>query len=184
VDSFVSPEALDEVTKLGPSPWSMTHPTPSEGAAAIALMNAPDARRLGIDILGTLVGAHATLGRSHDNNREPVDGGAMSIAIRQLPYSEPVRSAFGPWKVDSLRHHEWALATCRLSALFRDAEFVCLESHIGRVGAASGLANLVYGLAMLRHGALGGELRTAPFLAWAISPNGTRGVARATTRVF
>jgi hypothetical protein len=109
----------------------------------------------------------------------------MSVALRELPSSPKVLSAFGPWKVDTLRHDEWATAAARLRTRFdSESDFVCLESRVGRLGAASGLANLVYGLAVHTHSVRDRtESASAPFLAWAISSDGTRGVALASTRL-
>jgi hypothetical protein len=88
---------------------------------------------------------------------------------------------FGPDRVDSLRKLEWHAASARNGARFDPAcAMLTPETEMGRVGAAAGLVNLVQGLAMLRHGTVLREIippasRTA--CAWAISPDGTRGIA-------
>jgi hypothetical protein len=183
-DSFVTLDALDEHVLHPPSEWDLTRPAPSEGAAAIALMEAHEARRSSIPILGYLGGASTASGASNDDNDEPVDGTAMAVALRAISGSEPVRSAFGPLKVDLLRQDEWHLATARLAKLFDPrCTFTCLESLVGRLGAASGLASLVYGLAVHRHRAAPAvDASSAPFFAWAVSPDGTRGAALASAR--
>ena len=63
----------------------------------------------------------------------------------------------------------------------QEHEVACPEGAIGAVGAAAGAVSLVYGLAVMRHGATEDpKAAEAPFLAWAISPDGTRGAALAT----
>jgi hypothetical protein len=179
VDSFVSIDALDEHALHSPSEWDLAPPPPSEGAAAIVLVEPHEARRGAVPILGQVDGAAVALGQSNDDNQELVDGSAMTAVLRQLPAPAPAGSAFGPFKVNLLRQDEWHLASARNAERFaRECRFTCLESHVGRLGAASGLANLVYGLAVHRHRtAVTTAASDAPFFAWAISPDGTRGAA-------
>ena len=179
VDSFIAIDALDQQVLHAPSEWNLDPPAPSEGAAAIVLAQAPEARRDAVAILGSLEAAAVVLGRSNDDNDEPVDGSAMTAVLRELPTQAPAVAAYGPYKVDMLRQDEWHLATARNTERFATGcRFACLESHVGRLGAASGLANLVYGLAVHRHRAGPAlEPSDAPFYAWAVSPDGTRGAA-------
>ena len=179
VDSFIALDALDHQVLHAASEWNLDPPAPSEGAAALALAEAPEARRSGVPILGTLEAAAVVLGRSNDDNDEPVDGSAMTTVLRELPAHPPAVAAYGPFKVDMLRQDEWHLATARNVERFGPGcRFACLESHVGRLGAASGLANLVYGLAVHRHRTgLAVEPSDSPFYAWAISSDGTRGAA-------
>jgi hypothetical protein len=179
VDSFVCIDALDEHVLHSPSEWDLDPPAPSEGAAAIALVEPHEARRGAVPILGHVDGAAVAVGQSNDDNQELVDGSAMTTVLRQLPAPAPVGSAFGPFKVNLLRQAEWHLASARNAERFaRECRFSCFESHVGRLGAASGLANLVYGLAVHRHRAAETVAASdAPFFAWAISPDGTRGAA-------
>jgi hypothetical protein len=183
-DSFVALDALDEHVLHPPSEWDLPPTAPSEGAAAIALMEAHEARRNGVPILAYLGGASTARGESNDDNDEPVDGSAMTVALRALPPAEPVGSVFGPFKVDLLRQDEWRLAVARLAKLFDSrCTFTCLESLVGRLGAASGLASLVYGVALHRHRAAPTvEASAAPFYTWAVSPDGTRGTALVSAR--
>ncbi|MGH7298220.1 MAG: hypothetical protein ACRELB_24995 [Polyangiaceae bacterium] len=183
-DSFVALQALDERVVHPPSPWGLDPPAPSEGAAAVALMQPHEARRLDVPILGHLVAAATARGASNDDNDLPVDGAAMSVVLRDLATSVPAWSAFGPFRVDLLRHDDWQLASARLTTRFAPrSTFACLESQVGRLGAASGLANLVYGLASHRHRAAPAlEASAAPFYAWAISPDGARGAALLSVR--
>jgi hypothetical protein len=179
VDSFVDLEALDELVLHGTSEWNLERPAPSEGAAAVALMDSDDARNARIALVGEVHGSSVARGQSNDDNDEVVDGSAMTVVLRSLPARAPAMSAFGPLKVDLLRHDEWQLATARTAERFaRECTFTCLESRVGRLGAASGLASLVYGLAVHMHRAAPTvEASTAPFYAWAVSPDGTRGAA-------
>jgi 3-oxoacyl-(acyl-carrier-protein) synthase len=181
VDSFVTPASIEERLLARPSTWDLDPPPPSEGAAAIALMDAHQARRDGIPVLGLLEGAAVAIGAANDDNDDPVDGAAMGVALKQLP-DKRARSAFGPFKVDLLRRDEWQLATARAGDRFAAGSiFTCLESKVGRLGAASGLANAAYGVAVLRHAACERpDASGAPCYAWAISPDGTRGVAMLT----
>jgi hypothetical protein len=184
VDSFVALEAVEDHVRHPPSEWDLEAPALSEGAAALALMEPYVARREGIPILGTMEGCAVAAGASNDENDDLVDGVALTVAMREMPGRERVRSAFGPLKVDLLRSNEWRLTSNRLSDRFAPASvFTCLESKVGRLGAASGLANAVYGLATLRHRACDRlDASEAPFFAWAISPDGTRGIAMLTAR--
>jgi len=179
VDSFVDLEALDELVLRTPSEWNLDAPVPSEGAAAVALMDADDARNARIAVLGEVQGASVARGQSNDDNDEVVDGSAMTVVLRSLPTRAPAMSAFGPLKVDLLRQDEWHLATARTADRFAPGcTFACLESRVGRLGAASGLANLVYGLVLQMHRAGPSvEASSAPFYAWAVSADGTRGAA-------
>lgn len=180
VDSFVSPGAIDARVRFPPSPWAMDPVVPSEAAAAVAILRRDVARRARVEVLGLLRGAAAAQGDSNDENDLPVDGTAMTAALRALPRSGPFSFAFGQDRVDSLRKMEWHIATARNASLF-DPNYAMWtpETEIGRVGAAAGLLLLVHGLAMLRHRTVRGARAAsgAPACAWAISPDGTRGAA-------
>jgi hypothetical protein len=178
-DSMISLPAIERSVRQPPSEWGLTALRPSEGAAALVLMDAQRARRDGVAVLGSVDGAAVAAGVSNDDNDDPVDGTAMTTALKQLPADRRARSAFGQWRVDLLRRHEWQLASARLSERFAQSSvFACLESRVGRLGAAAGLANAVYGAAMLRHRACErADASDAPLYAWALSPDGTRGVA-------
>jgi len=182
VDSFIEPRTLEDRVRFPPSYWNMDGPEASEGAAAMVLMDPYQARRQSCPILGTFEAAAIAAGAANDENDEPVDGAPMVAAMRQLPDKPRVRSAFGPWRVDLLRRDEWQLATARMHERFAsENEFHCIERDVGRLGAASGLANAVYGVTMLKHVATDAlEAANSPCLAWALSPDGTRGVAMLT----
>ncbi len=181
-DSFIEPRTLEDRVRFPPSYWNMDGPEASEGAAAMVLMDPYQARRQSCPILGTFEAAAIAAGAAHDDNDEPVDGAPMVAALRQLPDKPRVRSSFGPWRVDLLRRDEWHLASARMhDRFYAESEFHCLESATGRLGAASGLANAVYGVTMLKHGATDVlDAAASPCLAWALSPEGTRGVAMLT----
>lgn len=179
VDSHVSLEfACHHAARPG-SLWRMREPPPSEGAAAVLLMNAALARRLGSPVLGRFHGAVIERGAAHDDNDEPTDGTAMTAALRAVQSPGRLGMALGQHEVDDLRMRDWHFASARNAARFADScTFTGIEPHVGRLGAASGLANLVWGLAMLRHDAQGEEsARRAPFCAWTLSRDGVRGVA-------
>jgi hypothetical protein len=174
VDSFVSLEGLQYCLERRPSFWSVETPTPSEAAAAVLLT-----RRDGL--LGTIEAAFIARGSAREDNDVPPDGKALSAALRRLPGSDPIRVVVGQSAVDDLRAREWNFAHTRnLARIPIGPSSHCFEKDAGRVGAAAGLANLAYGLAVSRHQTLPEPaLREAPFLAWAISPDGTAGVALA-----
>lgn len=174
-DSFISTEAITHSVLHPPSPWNEPPRPLSEAAAAVLLTAPPLARRP----LGFVHGAAIAAGTSNDENDDVVDGLAMTTAVKAIPGAGIAR-ALGQERVDALRWREWNIAAARLAARFKpEASFETLERGIGRFGAASGLMSLAYGIAAARHGAIPTEAREAPFLAWAISPDGTRGVALA-----
>ena len=175
-DSYIAPATLEDRVKFPPSYWDFDPPPASEGAAAMVVMDPTAARRANAKILGTVDGAAIAAGTSHDDNDEPVDGTAMVVALRQLSEKARPRAAYGPWRVDLLRRDEFQIASARASFFALDAEFRCLEAKVGRLGAASGLANAVYGVAVHAHKATDNpDAAQSPLLAWAISPDGTRG---------
>jgi hypothetical protein len=178
VDSFVSLEWAAHRVASPPSPWEGRPLPPSEAAAALVLESPAQARRMGFPMIGTIRKSAVELGGANDDNDESPDGAAMTRAFRSVQ-TGPVHFAFGQTIVDSLRRREWFLMTGRNADHFRaDCAFECVESAIGAVGAAAGAANLVFGLAVLRHEAAAFEPKgREPFLAWAISSDGTRGIA-------
>jgi hypothetical protein len=179
VDSLITLGALADRFKNPPSHWDFDPPIPSEGAAAIAFMKPDEARRRDAPICGALLGAATLAGKAHDDNDEAIDGVALTTAMKQVPDKPRASSCFGPWKVDLLRRDDWQLAAARCSERFtQKTEFHCIESKVGRLCAASGLANAAWGVATLRHAATdNAEAAKAPCYVWAISPDGTRGVA-------
>jgi hypothetical protein len=178
VDSFVSIEAI-AAELAASSPWALSSPPPSEGAGAIAVMAPAAARAAGLPIFGTITGVALTQGSARDDNDDPVDGAAMTAALRELPASPPVQMVFGQQAVDALRLREWQMTAARHAERFDpDCGFDCVESYVGRVGAAAGLMNLAYGLSVYRHGAGPvSQPRAGLFYAWAISRDGARGIA-------
>src|SRR5262249_9431929 len=123
-------------------------------------------------------------GDSNDANDEPADGVALTRLLRELGLAR-VSFAFGQHVVDGLRQRDWLLATARNAEPFRQGcSDECLEYSIGAVGVAGGAMALVYGLAVLQHDAASFDgSRNAPFLAWAISADGMRGMASAVAEV-
>lgn len=179
VDSFVSAACLADRLARPPSPWAGRELVPAEGAAAIVVMDPMAAERLRVPVLGQVRSAATASSASSDQDDEIVDGVAMTQLLRDGASGAPLGAVFGQLEVDSLRQTEWLLAAARASArLDPEHESRCLEGEIGAVGVASGAMSLVYGLAWLRHGAARSERAArAPFAAWAISRDGTRGLA-------
>ena len=178
VDSFVSEASLAEIVARGPSPWSRVPPRPSEGAAALVLMEERTARALGVEPLATVVHAATLSGAASDDNDAPVDGAAMTKLLFGVS-GAPIVAAYGQNGVDALRSTEWHVATARARERFSMTyERVCLEDEAGALGAAAGAAGLSLGIAAAQHRALARE--TDPeglLLAWAISRDGLRGLA-------
>jgi len=180
VDSYISLDAL-RAELNGPSSWARTAPPPSEAGGAVALMKGTEARELGLS-LGTVHSTGVLKGRGTDDDDDPVDGAAIATLLEQVPpLDEPLVRAYGPTEVDRLRETEWTCAAARsgahLHALFATS---CVERWMGRVGGAAGAAHFIYGLAAERHHAVReSQAGAGPFVAWAISRDGTRGLCAA-----
>lgn len=121
----------------------------------------------------------------------------MTALLRRVAPQRPLYAA-GQDGYGALRMEDFHRAAARLADRFWDCQHDCLEAWIGAVGACSGAASLVYGLELMRLGATPSIEPTymagrepppprppcpnperEPFLAWAISPDGTRGAASA-----
>jgi len=180
VDSYVGVEALAKLVENPPSPWGSTPPPPAEGAAALVLTTPVEARRRKLAALGVIPSVGTATGVSNDDNDVPTDGAAMAGLLRRLPpLRAPAALAFGPFSADALRQAEWELAVARNpERLHPEYEMRSIERELGAVGAAAGAMNLVYGLAVVRHRTTEAPaVESAPFLVWAISPDGTRALA-------
>jgi hypothetical protein len=176
-DSFVSLPFLEELVARPPCEWALQPRPPSEGAGALLFVRRPDEALGGPR--GQVDAAAVVAGPSRDDNDEIVDGRAMTAALRQLPLGPVVPLVCGQFEVDALRTQEWRLAIVREKARFEPGcAYARLEALVGRVGAAAGVMSIAYGLALVRHKVLLREkARPLPYLAWAISPDGLRGVA-------
>lgn len=179
VDSYVGEEALAEHVANPPSPWAAAPPL-AEGGAALVVMKAAKARGLGLNPVGAIHFADTATGAANDDNDLPADGDAMGSLLRRLPpHHAPAPLVFGQFATDSLRHAEWQLAVARNpERVHAEYEMRSFEGELGLVGAAAGGMNLVYGLAVARHHTtdmpLGGD---DPFIAWAVSQDGERGIS-------
>jgi hypothetical protein len=180
-DSHVSLDWLTYSVEHPPSRWETQRPRPSEAAAALVLASPKAAQRLRLPILARVHKSVLAMGASNDDNDEPVDATAMDAVLRELG-SAPVAQAFGQGLNDDLRREEWHRAIARQASRFQDCDHDCLERDLGAMGAAAGAANLVYGIAAQR---LDGEGTAArpPFVAWAISRDGTRGAAAVSAEI-
>jgi hypothetical protein len=179
-DSYVSLAWLTHVAEHPPTRWESARPRASEAAAALVVMSPELAGRLRVRPLAMVRASALAIGAANDDNDEPVDAIAMGAALRELGTSH-VAYSFGQDVVDALRREDWYHAVARQSDRFWECQHDCLESDIGLVGAASGAASLVYGVAALRTGAVAEVPATEPFVAWAISRDGTRGMASVST---
>lgn len=175
-DSYVSLPWLTHLAEHPPTRWESARPRASEAAAALVVMSPEVASRYRVRPLATVRASALAMGAANDDNDEPVDAIAMGAALRELGTGH-VAHSFGQDVVDALRREDWYRAVARQSDRFWECQHDCLESDIGSVGAASGAASLVYGVAALRAGAVAEVPATEPFVAWAISRDGTRGMA-------
>lgn len=175
VDSFFHDEAASAFVTRPPSPFERAPLPLSEAAGALVVSDAAEARRLGRDRFGEILTCAAAMGMGKDDDDEPVDAAALAALLRGLPEDEPIRWVFGQGQTDPLRSRDWEWAVARAASRFHpEAEGVCLEADIGRIGAAAGIVSLVQALAAARHGAIPAGSR---FLSWAVSRDGTRGLA-------
>jgi hypothetical protein len=179
-DTMISALALAQLAESAHHPWATSPPRPSEGAVALVVGTEDAARRYALSPLARLAYTAVLRGKAHDDNDEIIDGAAMTSLVRGVPASlGPIAAAYGQQGVDPLRSREWHLATARNAARFhREALFESIETWLGRVGAASGAMSLAWGVASRRHRAW--ERTSAGdgcFAAWAISPDGLRGIA-------
>lgn len=178
-DTHVSTEAIADELAHPPSWWAIDAEPLSEGAAAILVTDERTASRERLPVFGHIGDAQIAAGASNDENDEPADGVGMATALRALPFEGPVHLIFGQYRLDNLRRTEWVFAEARNASRFDPAcKTVNVETRIGRLGAAAGLFHLAYGLTVLHH-----DTSEQPFpegasmLAWAISRDGTRGIA-------
>jgi hypothetical protein len=117
------------------------------------------------------------IGQGNDDDEVSVDGVAMTALLRGLP-AGVTQLVVGQSYVDDLRTRDFQLASARVARRFAgDVTNETLERSTGRLGAAAGVAQLAYGVAVVRHGTLRGLRPDATFLAWAISRDGLRGAA-------
>ncbi len=183
-DTFVTSAYLAEAGRRAEMPWDADLPPPSEGAAAILLATPATAREERLDVLATIRHAATATGGATDDNDAVIDGAAMTSLLRGLPeLGLAVGAAFGQHGVGSLRRREWEMAAARSARIFDPTcAFTCLETKLGTLGAAAGAANFVHAATVHRLAAWSwseGKRHDAPFVAWAISPDGTRGLALA-----
>ena len=179
-DTMISPPALAELAQQAHHPWASSPPRPSEGAVAVVLGTDETARRYALSPLARLAHAAVLRGKASDDNDEIIDGAAMTALVRGIPENlGPIAAAYGQQGVDPLRTREWHVATARNAARFhREALFESIETWIGRLGAAAGAMSLAWGAVSRKHRTwertIAGE---GCFAAWAISPDGLRGIA-------
>jgi len=179
VDSFVDATRLAEARRVAPPFWESEPPEQGEGAAAVLLTTTAFASAQKLTVLARLHGSAIAAGSATDENDEPVDGTALTTVFRGLPDPGTTFTMFGQRDVGGLRFEESRIAIARNAKRFaKVTRAESLEQETGRLGAAAGLANLVFGIATMRHAAMRNDApRTSPFYAWAISRDGTRGAA-------
>jgi hypothetical protein len=179
VDSLIGIDALSDWIRTSASPWVREHRDPSEAAAAVLVTTAEEARRRRADVLGLIPHAGMSASDSHDDNDVAVDGTALARLFADMGgVGSPIGVTFGQHGLDLLRNREWDLAVVRARSRFHpECLFQCVETKIGRVGAAAGAVHTAYGVAELYHRTHPARVDGgAPALAWAISRDGTRGL--------
>jgi hypothetical protein len=186
-DSLVAPALLADWRRIATTPWESNLPRPAEGAAALLLTLPSEARREGIEVLATIHKSACAFGEANDDNDAIVDGAALTTLLRGVPRG--IAAVFGQQRLGSLRRRDWAIASARAAEAFRqDCVFVSIEHEIGCLGAAAGGMNLAHGIAVHRHRAWPIEdgpsepRQDEPFLAWALSRDGTRGLCTVSAR--
>lgn len=179
VDSFIDLETLTLRVAQPSCPWQRPPLPPAEGAAAFLVTSAPRARVRSWPVLGTVLGAASAAGTSTDDDDSLVDGAAMTAVLRALPPGAPAGAAYGQLGTDDLRFDEWSFAIARTAPLLAmDHEAVTPEERTGETGAAAGAMALAHGLSASLHGTTSRPVAPgAPFVAWAVSRDGTRGAA-------
>ncbi len=174
LDSAAHPAIIAQ--RLHPVPkWVPVPPRLSEAAAALVVTTPALAAELGVNF-GRITYAGTMTGTGTDLDDDTVDGRAMTQLIRhaasQTP--RPWGNAFGPFSVDNLRRASWQAGMVRNRHAFAlDGDQRCVEHSIGNVGAASGMAQLVYAMANQHHDLLAHAGTT---VAWAVSRGGERGL--------
>jgi hypothetical protein len=179
VDSHASAAALAAREQCLPSPFAATPLPPGEGAGALLVIDPQQTGDWQVPAVGEILFSGCVAGEASDENDLPVDGAAMTEIIQGLPASGPIGSSFGQGRVDELRLREWSYAVARAAERFDPQCLdVSLEADTGATGAATGAINLAYAIACQRHETLPTRsLAPAPFVAWAISRDGIRGLA-------
>ena len=174
IDTAAHPAILAQ--RLHPVPkWVPVPPRLSEAAAVVVVTTPALAAELAVTF-GRITYAGVMQGTGTDRDDDPVDGRAMTQLIRHAASQSalPWGNAFGPFTVDNLRRASWQAGMLRNRHAFAlDGDQQCVEHHIGNVGAASGLAQLVYALGRQHHELLNHSGTT---VAWTVSHEGARGL--------
>jgi hypothetical protein len=171
VDSLVRRDELERWLEMRYSAFTRNPLPPSEGAAAMRLVNT--ARP---PLAGKLHALAAAQSEATDENDLPTDGVALTRVFTDLSLPTRVPLVVGPRDVDPLRMRDFHLAAVRHHAKIERAEMPSLEGRIGLFGSAAGLISAVFALAWLRHGLPFTEPTDRRMaLAWARSRDGLLG---------
>lgn len=173
VDSFISLDAIRDLYPELASAWTSDPLAPSEGAAAVLVGPSDTAE------LARVLFADTRMGSGNDDDEANVDGAAMTALLRAVPPCPPIARWYGQSEAGLLRNNEWRYAVARnITRAHAEYEGVCLEHATGALGAAAGLAHVVYGVAVERSRTADDEpVPGGPIATWAISRDGTRGLA-------
>jgi len=172
-DTRISPQEVTTWAEARYSAFTRSLLPPSEGAAALRLVQSTRA-----PLAGKVHAFAAAQSDATDTNDLPTDGAALARAFAELGLPARVPLVVGPRDVDPLRIRDFHLAAIRHHQRIDRAEMPSLEGRIGLFGSAAGLMSAVFALAWLRHGLPlpePAERRIA--LSWARSSDGTVGAA-------
>jgi hypothetical protein len=171
VDTLLSQREVADWLQVRYSAFSRNPLPPSEGAAAMRLVQA--ARP---PLAGKVHAFAAARSDATDDNDLPTDGSALKRVFAKLNLPARIPLVVGPRDVDPLRMRDFHLAAVRHHQKLDRAEMPSLEGRIGLFGSAAGLMSAVFALAWLRHGLpLPDPAAERVALAWARSRDGAVG---------
>lgn len=171
VDSLLSQRSIESWLEVRYSAFTRNPLPPSEGAAAMRLVQG--ARP---PLAGKVHALAAGRSDATDENDLPTDGSALTRVFAECSLPARVPLVVGPRDVDPLRMRDFHIAAARHHARLDRAEMPSLEGRIGLFGSAAGLMSAVFAVAWLRHGLPlpdAGDRRVA--LSWARSSDGSVG---------
>lgn len=170
-ESRLSEAHLDAWLAARDSGFTRTPFPPSEGAAAIRVARDPRGA------IGRVLGWSAGKSSASDENDAPPDH-ELARLFGEVPLAPSIPLVVGPRDVDDLRMRDFQYASVRHYGRIEAATLPSLEGRVGGLGAATGLASLVFAHAWLRHGVGRADgVDGAQALVWARSSDGALGVA-------
>jgi hypothetical protein len=168
VDSLLSKHEVESWFDIRYSGFTRNPLPPSEGAAAMRLVNT-----IRPPLAGKIHSFAAARSDATDENDLPTDGKALTRVLAELALPRRIPLVVGPRDVDTLRMRDFHLASARHHEKLEQAEMPSFEGRIGRMGNAAGWMSAVFAMAWLRHGLpLTESVDRRVALAWARSHHG------------